>query len=305
MLEEREETEKKMTRKAVNFAGAMSVFFLGVLQIACEEREPASDDLYGAVDELYDTVVTAADRFDVIAEIDHSRLAAENGETMPPARVVIFSDPIVNTSILQQEPQAGLDLPFRVLAYAEGHKPAVIPTTAEYLRRRHGLADGPALQKYEESILSLLGAVPRDAVVEFDVSSLGKGQGIVTLSSAYGFEETIERLKAAIMAESDTIWFGDIDYRDQAASLGVELPAVTLLLFGAPGPGGKAMAERPRMGLDAFCQKVLVRQMPSGQIEVLFNEMPALSRLHYGDSGLPHMVITKRMRDTLGAAVEK
>jgi uncharacterized protein (DUF302 family) len=294
-----------MTRQTVNFARAVSVFFLGVLQSSCAQREPASDDLYRAVDELYDAVVAATDRFDVIAEIDHSRLAALQGEPMPPARVVIFSDPTVNTSILQQEPQAGLDLPFRVFAYAQGRKPAVIPTTAEYLQRRHGLADKPALQQYEERILSVVGAVPRDAVVEFDVSSLGKGQGIVTLTSDYGFEETIERLKAVIMAESDTICFGDIDYRDQAAALGVELPALTLLLFGAPGPGGKAMAERPRMGLDAFCQKVLVHQTPSGQVEVLFNEMPWLSKLHYGDSALPHMVITKRMRDTLGAAVEK
>jgi uncharacterized protein (DUF302 family) len=294
-----------MTRQTVNFARAVSVFFLGVLQSSCAQREPASDHLYRAVDELYDAVVAATDRFDVIAEIDHSRLAALQGETMPPARVVMFSDPTVNTSILQQEPQAGLDLPFRVLAYAQGRKPAVIPTTAEYLQRRHGLADKPALQQYEERILSVVGAVPRDAVVEFDVSSLGKGQGIVTLTSDYGFEETIERLKAAIMAEDDTIWFGDIDYRDQAAALGVELPALTLLLFGAPGPGGKAMAERPRMGLDAFCQKVLVHQTPSGQVEVPFNEMPWLSKLHYGDSALPHMVITKRMRDTLGAAVEK
>jgi len=59
------------------------------------------------------------------------------------------------------------------------------------------------------------------------------------------------------------------------------------------------------MGLDAFCQKVLLHQTSSGRVEVLFNEMPSLSKLHYGDSALPNMVITKRMRDTLGAAVEK
>lgn len=93
-----------MTRQTVNFARAVSVFFLGVLQSSCVQREPASDDLYRAVDELYDAVVAATDRFDVIAEIDHSGLAALQGETMPPARVVIFSDSIVNTSILQQEP---------------------------------------------------------------------------------------------------------------------------------------------------------------------------------------------------------
>lgn len=286
------------------YTRVLSVSFLGALLSACAQPEPASEALYRAVDELYDSVAAAAERFRVVVEIDHSRLAAEQGETMPPARVVIFSDPNVNTSILQQEPRAGLDLPFRVLAYAEGGKPAVTFTTADYLKRRHGLTDGPALQQYGESILSVAAAVPGDAVVALDASSLVKGQGVVTLYSDYGFDETVERLKAAITAESDTIWFGDINYRDEAASLGIELPGLTLLLFGAPGPGGKAMAERPRMGLDAFCQKLLVYQAPSGQTEVLFNEMPALSELHYGDSALLHKVITARMRDTLGGAVE-
>ena len=294
-----------MERKSAKRISLLLVLFLGVLLSSCTQREPASDTLYRAVDELYDSVVAATDRYAVIVEIDHSRLAAEQGEMMPPARVVIFSDPAVNTLILQQDPRAGLDLPFRVLAYAEGDAPAVTSTTAEYLKRRHGLADSQALQQYEESILGVVRAVPDHAAIAFDTPPLGKGQGIVTVSSDYEFEETIARLKTAITAESDTIWFGDIDYREQAAALGVELPGSTLLLFGAPGPGGKAMAERPRMGLDAFCQKVLVYQAPGGQVEVLFNDIPSFAEFHYGDSALPHKVITRRMLKTLAGAVEK
>lgn len=293
-----------MLRKSANGTVPILLFLLGALLSSCARHEPASDTLYRAVDELYGSVLAALDRFKVIAEIDHSRLAADRGETMPPARVVIFSDPAVNTAILQQEPRAGLDLPFRVLAYADGDAPAVILTTADYLRRRHGLADGEALQRYDESVRSVVRAVPDGALVAFDASSLGKGQGIVTLGSAYGFGETIERLKAVITAEDDTIWFGEIDYRAEAAALGVDMSNLTLLLFGAPGPGAKAMAEYPRMGLDAFCQKVLVHQAPGGQVEVLFNDMPAMAELHYGDSALPHKVIGRRMRDTLGGAVE-
>ena len=294
-----------MAWKFSRSAALLSIFVLSALLSSCTRQAPASDALYRAVDELYGSVLAATDHFKVIAEIDHSRLAAEKGETMPPARVVIFSDPAINTAILQQEPRAGLDLPFRVLAYAEGNAPAVVFTSADYLKRRYGLVDGSALQRYEESVLSAVNPVPGDAMVAFDVSSLGKGQGIVTLSSAYGFGETIERLKDAITAEDDTIWFGEIDFRDEAVGLGVDLPNLTLLLFGAPGPGASAMAEYPRMGLDAFCQKVLVHQTPSGQVEVLFNDMPAMAELHYGDSAIPHNVITRRMRGTLGGAVEK
>ena len=107
------------------------------------------------------------------------------------------------------------------------------------------------------------------------------------------------------MAENDTMWFGESDYQAEAATLGVMLPKLTLLLFGAPGPGGKAMAGYPRMGLDAFCQKVLVYQTHGGQVNINFNEMAAFAELHNGDSALPHRIITRRMRATLGGAIEE
>ena len=272
---------------------------------ACTEDEPASADLYQEVDDLYAAVLENSGRFRVVAEIDHSRLAAAEGEVMPPARVLIFSDPEVNTSILQLEPMAGLDLPFRVLAYAEDGSPAIIFTTADFLQRRHGLASGPALRRYEEYVQGAVSSVPGSAVVELDASSVDKGIGIASLNSDYDFDQTVSRLRDAIMAESDTVWFGEIDYDGEAATLGVNLPRLKLLLWGAPAPGAKAMREFPRMGLDAFCQKTLVYQPPGERVRVLFNEMPALADMHYGDSALPHRVITSRMLETLGSAVEK
>ena len=270
---------------------------------ACSKDEPAGADLYQAVDELYDAVLENTGRFHAIAEIDHSRLAAAEGEVMPPARVVIFSDPAVNTAILQLEPMAGLDLPFRVLAYAEGDSPAITFTTADFLERRHGLANGPALQRYQESILDAVSTVPDNAVIGLDTSSISQGDGIAILDSDFDFNQTVDRLRNAILAESDTVWFGEIDYQEEAAARGVDLPKLRLLLWGAPAPGAKAMRKFPRMGLDAFCQKTLVHQPAGEQVQVLFNEMPALAKIHYGDSALPHRVITRRMQKTLSAAI--
>jgi len=292
-------------RRGINIAGLLMPLSLAVCLASCGGQEAASEEAYAATDAIYDAVAASAARFGVIAGIDHSRLAAQEGEVMPPARVVIFSNPAVNTPLLQLEPLTGLDLPYRVLVYAEGQAPSVLFTTADYLARRHGLDGGPALQQYDEEIRSVVAAAPASALVEFDTAALGRRQGIVTLTSIHDFDQTIERLKAAIMAESDTIWFGEIDYRAEAASLGVELPDLTLLLFGAPGPGGKAMAAHPRMGLDAFCQKVLVYQPPGEPVTVYFNDMAALAELHHGDSALAHRIITHRVRSTLGSSVEE
>ncbi|MFC1689819.1 DUF302 domain-containing protein [Pseudomonadota bacterium] len=289
----------------MKFTSVFLMIFLGVFLGACSKQEPASQELYQAVDALYDSVLAGAEAYELIAEIDHSRLAAEEGEVMPPARVIIFSDPAVNTAILQREPLAGLDLPFRVLAYAEGESAAVIFTSADYLKRRYGLTDGPDLQQYGEAISAVVDSLPDGAIVPFDTSSLTQGAGIVTLSSNYGFEQSIDRLKTNILSEDDTTWFGEIDYQAEAAARGVELPGLTLLLFGAPGPGAKAMVDIPRMGLDAFCQKALVHELPDGSVRVYFNEMPIFAELHQGSKNIPHRIINYRMGKTLSGAIEE
>lgn len=279
--------------------------FLALIALltSCGPHEPASDELYRAVDELHDSVSKKIERFHMIADIDHSRLAAAEGEAMPPARVLIFSDAAVNTSILSQEPMAGLDLPYRVLAYAEGNSPALTYTTSDFIQRRHGLSEGPYLERYDELLSGVVNSIPGGSTLELDATSVDKDEGIVALGSKYGFDETIGRLKGAILAESDTVWFGEIDYQQEAATQGVKLPRLTLLLWGAPAPGAKAMRDYPRMGLDAFCQKTLVYQPPGEGVQVLFNDMASFAEWHYGDSALPHRVISRRMTKTLGGAV--
>jgi uncharacterized protein (DUF302 family) len=294
-----------MIRRSTHWARMVPIVLAAVLLASCNRQEPADESLYSAVDELHEALAASIKRFKLVATIDHSRLAAEEGEIMPPARVIIFSDPDVNTAILQKNPMAGLDLPFRVLAYAEGDSGAVIYTPADFLERRYNLGDMAALRRYQVSVRNVARAVPEDVIVEFDTSPVSEGQGIVALDSVYDFDQTVERLKEAVMGDGDTVWFGEIDYQKEAEELGVDLRPVKLLLFGAPGPGAKAMAEHPRMGLDAFCQKLLVYQKRGGGIGVLFNDMTALAEFHYGNSSLPHQHIAQRMRSTLGAAVEE
>ena len=291
-------------RRIVKSIRNLIFVILAALLASCGGQDPASDDVYRKVDELFDSVLTETPRFNVIAEIDHSRLAAAEGEVMPPARVIIFSDAAVNIPILQLEPRAGLDLPFRVLAYAENDASRITYTTADLLQRRYGLEFGPELQQYQNQLMKAVAPISEDAIVELDASRVSEGMGIVNLSSVYDFDQSISRLKDAILEENDTIWFGEIDYQKEAAENGVDLPPLKLLLWGAPVPGAKAMREFPRMGLDAFCQKTLVYQPPGESVLVMFNDMPTFAKIHYGESALPHHVIARRMKNTLVGAVQ-
>lgn len=256
------------------------------------------------VDALQRKIATNTDGCVAIATIDHSRLASEAGVEMPPCIVTIFSDPESNASLVAANPLIGLDLPHRILAYAEpdASEASIAFGDASYLARRHGVVDAELLNRYELVLDRALSGTSVEIRRPVVVDQLDEGFGIHNLISEYSFEETVRRLKDVVSGQGDTVWFGDLDFRAEAATQGVEVPPVTMLLFGAPAPGGMCMAEFPRLGLDAFCQKLLVFEDDQQQIRVAFNDIVSFSTLHYGRNNAPQEVVNSRLDAAFRAA---
>ena len=64
------------------------------------------------------------------------------------------------------------------------------------------------------------------------------------------------------------------------------------------------MASAPTLGLDAFCQKLLIWQDEGGTAHVTFNDLLALAKRQNVSGGLPLRVINKRLKETFSKAVE-
>ncbi|MGI9318740.1 MAG: DUF302 domain-containing protein [bacterium] len=232
--------------------------------------------------------------------IDHSRLAEEAGETLDASKVGFYTNPETNSRILKEEIRTGLDLPYRIQAYYHQKELHIVYTSVDFIRIRHGLSNPGGLEEFQQDIDSLTAGVPGAKPLEHQ--TLVKNFGIIELESAFGFDESVKRLKKTILAEGDTVWFQDIDYQKQARNFGIELPRSMLLVFGAPAPGAKAMRNHPSIGLDAFAQKVLVYEQ-NDKVFVIYNEIPEMARLHYQDTGIPHYVIAYRLKSTLSSAI--
>jgi len=257
------------------------------------------------VDGLAEQILGNVQELELVVTIDHARLAAAAGVVMPPSLVTIYSDHEANSALIREDPLIALELPHRVLAYAEPDAPVakVAYADAAFLMKRHGIEDETLLDGYSRSLERALEGIPDEQRFAVSATGLEKHYGIVQLASDYSFDETIRRLKEAVLAQSDTKWFAEVDFRADAAALGIEIPAVTLLLFGGPGPGGQAMAEFPRLGLDAFCQKLLVYQDGPSAVRVAFNDIAALAQLHYGRSIPIHQGLNRRLTGTFAAAI--
>ncbi len=256
-----------------------------------------------AVDETFLALETAVDeaRATPIASIDHARLAKAEGVEMPASRVLIFSDPEINTPILEENVRAGLDLPFRVLSFDQDGSPQIAYTDSQFLKVRHGLTNASSLHAFQSKMLDVLNDLETTPA---PTNGLFADYGVIELRSQLSAPEAVERLRTAVMGQDDTVWFGEIDFAGEASQLGVELPDAVLLLFGGPAPGGVAMAGFPAIGLDAFCQKLLVYANEEGGSVVIFNDIAALAELHYGSSTEPHHGLNKRLTETFRAAIE-
>ena len=225
---------------------------------------------------------------------------------MPPARVLIFSDPGLEAELLAIDRLIGVDLPLRVLAFAspgERSEGLVAFSPFETLAARHGLStERPLAARWNARLDEVLDPIdaadrrPMSAPLELD-------RGITTLDSPFDFDETRRRLLDAITSQSDTILFAEMDFAARSAEHGVPLPPTTLILFGAPAPGGRCMKDAPRLGLDAFCQKLLVWEDDEGGVHASFNDLPALARRQDLGTGFVLRIVNRRVRDTLAESL--
>jgi len=242
----------------------------------------------------------------LIASLDHHRMAKEAGVYTPPAIAGIFSDPKINTAILaKSDPLVGLDLPFKYLCYSEADtlKADLAYTSTAFIAKRHNLSD-ETLAAYKSELNKSLDAFDAALISSTNTEGVKAGFGMVKIQSDFDFKTTVENLKAIVNAQSDTRWFGEIDYKSEAKAFDVELNSNILLLFGGPAPGGKAMMTTPKIGLDAFCQKLLVYQNDNDEVWIAFNDIVAFSELYYGSSTKPQNMINKRLTMTFTKAVK-
>ena len=242
----------------------------------------------------------------LIATLDHHAMAKEEGVYTPPSIASIFSDSKVNTALLQNNQLIGLDLPFKFLCYSEVDtaKVSIAYTSGDFIAKRHGLSK-ELLADYNSQVERVVGSLNNISVSETNIDSVSTGYGIISIQSEFDFLTTIQNLKNIVMSQSDTKWFGEVDFQNEAKMLEVDIDPTILLLFGGPAPGGKAMETTPKIGLDAFCQKLLVYEDQNGKVWVAFNDIVAFSKLYYGLATKPQNMINQRLTATFSNAVKK
>ena len=103
-------------------------------------------------------------------------------------------------------------------------------------------------------------------------------EGLTTVRSSYGPEETINRLEAEIKARG-MIVFAHVDHAAGAAGVGLSLRPTDVLLFGNAKGGTPLMQSIQTIGID-LPLKMLVWQDGAGDTWLSYNDPHWIARRH-------------------------
>jgi uncharacterized protein (DUF302 family) len=102
--------------------------------------------------------------------------------------------------------------------------------------------------------------------------------GLTTLPSSFGPQETVERLAAEIKARRMTV-FARIDHQAEAAAVGLTLQPTEVVIFGNANGGTPLMEVGQTAAID-LPLKALVWQEVSGKTWVSYNDPQWIAKRH-------------------------
>ena len=102
--------------------------------------------------------------------------------------------------------------------------------------------------------------------------------GLITIRSSFGPEETMNKFEAGVRAKGMTV-FAHIDHAAGAAAAGLLLRPTDLLIFGTAKVGTPLMQSVQTIGID-LPLKTLVWQDASGSTWLSYNDPSLLLRRH-------------------------
>ncbi len=126
------------------------------------------------------------------------------------------------------------------------------------------------------------------------------GNGLITVPSAHGVKDTIDRLEADVRSKGMTV-FARIDHAAGAKDVGLALRPTELLIFGNAKGGTPLMQAHQTIGID-LPLKALAWEDEAGKVWLSYNDPAWLAARHGGPA--PGNDVIERLSAALTGAAK-
>ncbi|MDB2606571.1 DUF302 domain-containing protein [Zobellia sp.] len=273
-----------------------AVCFLALTFMSCDENDSEDSgttdtfpDVVGmnfvkstqSFDDTYDllrTSLEANENIKIVAEVDHATNAASVGLELNPTKIIFFGNPNLGTPLMQENQQAGLDLPQRILVYQNDSDEVFLGyNSTTFLANRHSLGEVATLPTIANALQGLSENAGASEVMEQD-SEVIADYNVLTVESNETFDVTYENIMAVINGNPNLSVVAELDHQANAANVDLELLPTKVVIFGNPNLGTPLMQNNQTAALD-LPQKILVYENADG-VKVTFNNPQLFMERH-------------------------
>jgi len=220
------------------------------------------------------------DAIGVAAQISHSSNAESVGLSLNPTELILFGNPNLGTPIMQENQQAGIDLPQKYLIYEDNKGITRIAyNDISYLKARHGLSDNIPTLGTMTGALNNFASQQSDRMPGPIVDLPEKGEGLIDKLSNNSFEDSYNIIFNAITNNPNLRLILNLDHQANAGRVGLDLRPTRLIVFGNPNLGTPLMKNAQSVAID-LPQKILIWEDENQNVHITYNDPLYLKSRH-------------------------
>ncbi len=222
--------------------------------------------------------------FEIVAEVNHTANAQSVDKDLRNTRVIIFKNPMVETSLLEENQLAGLDIPQKMLVYEDNNNNVFVAYNGtEYLAARYsGVGSANTLQQIKTEFSRFAENSTNGIVSQNSSAGITNNDGIITLVSNNDFNTTYTNLRNAIVDNPNLLTIAEVNHQTNAPN-DSNLNPTRVIIFGNPNLGTPLMKNAQTTGID-LPQKMLVWEKGDGTVNISYND-PGFLQERHGISG--------------------
>lgn len=222
----------------------------------------------------------------VAITVDHQANAQSVDLSLPTSAAFVFGNPNLGTPIMVENPLAGLDLPLRLLVWANAADEVFVTyDSPAFLRARYGLTTVDAQLMTAAGALAGFASAGTGTVIEptQGASNLQLEGGLVQVTSMDDGPTTFSRLEMAIQDNANLNAALVVDHQANAQSVDLQMDFNTVVLFGNPLVGTPLIEDAPTIALDLPLKMAVIEV--GGEVVVVYTDPTFLADKHGGIEG--------------------
>lgn len=253
---------------------------------------------------VYNAIISnlnANDNIGIVAEVNHSQNASNAGLTLDFTRTIYFGNPALGTPLMQDNIQAGLDLPQRITVYTDEDGETVVTyNSVDYVVNRHNLGTVATTEAIANALANIVNSATGKDVILNPVATHNPA-GIITVNSPNDFDTTYGQILNTLNGLEPITVMAELDHQANAAGVDMVLNPAKLIIFGNPVLGTPLMQESRTAALD-LPQKMLVYEDANGEVNIIYNDPYEMADRHDIDDNAENLELISNALQNIAAS---